>query len=75
MRSERYAMTPHLDYEFPESMEQTDDALAEQVREVINVLNSLVLRLQEREISIKLSPVMNHFDKTAYYVVEVHKQL
>ena len=73
MRSERYAMTPHLDYEFPR--ESTDEELADEVRQTVDVLNSLVLKLYAREISIKLTPVMNHYEKTSHYVVEIHKHL
>ena len=49
-------VTPHLDFEFPTD-DVTDDELADDVRNVVNILNSLVLKLWDREISIKLTPV------------------
>ena len=73
MRDLRYAMPPHLDFEFPK--ETTDEELADQVRQTVEVLNSLVLKLYAREISIKLTPVMNHYEKTSHFAVEIHKHL
>lgn len=66
-------VTPHLDFEFPH--EPTDDELADQVREVVNVLNSLIPRLHERDIAIHLCPSMDDSGRVGCYLVEVHKHL
>jgi hypothetical protein len=66
-------VNPHLDFEFPQ--EPTDEELADQVRQTVHVLNSLIPRLHERDIAIHLCPSMDDGGRVARYLVEVHKHL